>query len=67
MSRFILVRHGDTKLNSRERFWGHSDVELSAAGVAQAEKLRDRLATEKISAIYSSELQRALLTAETIA
>ncbi len=67
MSRFILVRHGDTKLNSRERFWGHSDVELSAAGVAQAEKLRDRLAAEKISAIYSSELQRALLTAEIIA
>ncbi len=67
MSRFILVRHGDTKLNSRERFWGHSDVELSAAGVAQAEKLRDHLAAEKISAIYSSELQRALLTAEIIA
>jgi len=40
---------------------------LSAAGLKQAEKLRDRLATEKISAIYSSDLKRASLTAEIIA
>ncbi len=67
MSRLLLVRHGDTESNSRERYWGHSDIKLSAAGLGQAEKLRDRLAAEKIDTIYSSELQRASLTAKTIA
>ena len=67
MSRLFLVRHGDTELNSAERYWGRSDVKLSAAGLRQAEKLRDRLATEKIDAVYSSGMERALVTAEIIA
>jgi len=61
------VRHGDTELNSRERFWGQTDVELSEAGLRQAERLRDRLAAERIDSVYSSDLKRALATAETIA
>ena len=67
MSRLLLVRHGETELNSAERYWGQSDVKLSALGVRQAERLRDRLAMEKIDAIYSSDLQRAWATAKTIA
>lgn len=67
MSRLLLVRHGDTELNSAERYWGHSDVELSTAGLRQAERLRDRLATEKVDTIYSSDLQRASVTAKIIA
>ena len=67
MSKLILVRHGDTELNSAERYWGHSDVKLSAAGFRQAERLRERLAAQKIDAIYSSNLQRASVTAEIIA
>jgi len=67
LSRLLLVRHGDTELNSAERYWGRSDVDLSAAGLRQAEKLRDHLAIEKIDAIYASNLRRASVTAETIA
>jgi len=67
LSRLLLVRHGDTELNSAERYWGRSDVKLSAAGIEQAEKLCDRLAVEKIDAVYSSDLERALVTAEIIA
>ena len=67
MSRLLLVRHGETELKSSERLWGHTDVKLDALGLRQAERLRDRLATEKIDAIYSSELQRALTTAKIIA
>ena len=67
MSRLLMVRHGDTELNSAERYWGQSDVKLSAAGLRQAEKLRDHLVTEKIGAIYASNLRRASVTAETIA
>ena len=65
--RLILVRHGDTQSNSALRYWGHSDIKLSAAGLKQAERLRNRLATEKIDAIYTSNLKRASVTAEIIA
>ncbi len=67
MSRLLLVRHGETELNSSERLWGHTDVKLGVLGLKQAERLRDRLSSEKIDTIYSSNLQRALVTAETIA
>jgi len=67
MSRLLLVRHGETELNSAERYWGHSDIKLSTLGFRQAEKLRDRLAAQKIDVVYSSDLQRALATAKTIA
>lgn len=63
----MLVRHGDTRLNSGERFWGQTDVELSDAGIEQAQRLRERLAGEKIDAIYSSDLKRAVHTAGVIA
>lgn len=67
MSKLLLVRHANTKGNSAERFWGQTDVELSKAGIRDAEKLRDRLATEKIDVIYTSQLRRASLTAQIIA
>ena len=66
MTKLLLVRHGDTTLNSAERYWGQTDVELSAVGLEQAERLRDRIATERIDAVYSSDLRRASVTAETI-
>jgi len=67
MPRLLLVRHGDTKLNSRQRFWGATDVELSPDGIRQAEQLGNYLASEKIAAVYSSNLKRAQVTAEIIA
>ena len=67
MSKLLLVRHGDTESGSALRYWGQSDVKLSGAGLGQAERLRDRLATEKIDAIYTSNLQRASVTAKVIA
>ena len=67
MSKLLLVRHGDTESGSTLRYWGQSDVKLSAVGLKQAERLRDRLATEKIDAIYTSNLQRASVTAKVIA
>jgi len=66
LSRLLLVRHGITEFNSTRRFAGYSDTELSAAGYRQVEGLADRLADERIDAIYSSDLKRALVTAEVI-
>ena len=61
------MRHGITDHNSNRRFAGATDVELSDDGYRQVERLRDRLANEKIDAIYSSDLKRAVVTAEVIA
>ncbi len=66
MSRLLLVRHGITEFNSTRRFNGYSDIEMNAVGYRQVERLRDRLANEKIDAVYSSDLKRALVTAEVI-
>jgi alpha-ribazole phosphatase len=60
------VRHGITEFNSTRRFAGYSDVEMSAVGLRQVGKLRDRLAGEKIDVVYSSDLKRAMVTAEVI-
>lgn len=67
MSKLLLVRHGETELNSTERYWGRTDVGLGPAGLRQAEQLRDRLATEKIDYVYSSVMKRAMVTAQTVA
>ena len=66
MARLLLVRHGLTEFNEDRRFMGYSDIELSAAGRQQAERLRDYLADEKIDAVYASDLKRAVEMAEII-
>lgn len=66
MPRLLLVRHGETELNSALRYWGRTDVALSGIGLIQAERLRERLNPQKIDVIYSSDLKRALVTAQII-
>ncbi len=66
MTRLMLVRHGLTEYNNTRKFGGHSDVELNDEGRIQAEKVRTRLVGEKIDAIYSSDLKRAISTVEII-
>ena len=67
MAKLLLVRHGTTKLHRNDRFWGKTDVPLSNVGIKQAGQLRTRLASEKITAVYTSTLSRARSTAEIIA
>ena len=66
MVRLLLVRHGETEWNAQGRYQGRSDVPLSEIGRQQALAARDRLAGEEIHAAYTSDLQRAWETAETI-
>ena len=66
MARLLLVRHGVTDHNNAHKFLGHTDVELSAEGFTQVEKLRERLAKEKFDAIYCSDLKRAVSSAQVI-
>jgi len=62
-----LVRHGETDHNRNSVALGRADVPLNDRGISQAARLGDALATEPISAIYSSPLARALQTAEAVA
>ena len=63
----ILVRHGKTDWNEIGRCQGISDVPLNANGREQASKLAKSLKDENLDVIYSSDLQRALSTAEKVA
>jgi broad specificity phosphatase PhoE len=65
--RVYLVRHGETVWNREGRVQGHTDIPLSAAGVEQARRMARRFADEKIDAVWSSDLERARVTAEAVA
>jgi broad specificity phosphatase PhoE len=67
MTELLLVRHGETKWNVAEVFRGRIDVDLNQTGVMQAELLAEHLKTASIDTVYSSPLQRALMTAQIIA
>jgi 2,3-bisphosphoglycerate-dependent phosphoglycerate mutase len=66
-TQLIIVRHGQTEWNIKGIRQGHLDSPLTAKGVIQAHALGERLASEKFSALYSSDLGRAMQTAEAIA
>jgi len=61
----LIVRHGETALNAA-RVLQPADTPLSARGIAQAEALAQRLAERRIALILSSDLPRALRTAQAI-
>ena len=65
MTRLILVRHGESQANALKIFTGHLDYDLSEEGKAQAQMAASYLVThEVIDHIYSSDLIRAIHTAE---
>jgi broad specificity phosphatase PhoE len=67
VTRFILVRHGQTEWNRVERFRGRADLSLDETGRRQAEAAALRLKGEQIAAIYSSPLKRTIETAGILA
>jgi alpha-ribazole phosphatase len=67
LTRLLLVRHGETIWNHTSRYQGHTDIELSETGREQARSLAKRLKTEKVKAVYSSDLKRAFETASILA
>ncbi len=64
----LLVRHGQTAWNREERFRGHADIPLNAAGLAQAAAAGRRVAAAwKPVAVYASPLSRTMQTGAAIA
>lgn len=66
MTKFILLRHGQTNWNIQGRYQGHADIPLNETGKAQAEKAARELESIPFDVIYSSDLQRAKDTAAAV-
>lgn len=67
MTTFLLIRHASCG-GLGHTLWGRTPgVCLNETGKAEAQRLLDRLRGITLQAIYSSPLERALETAETIA
>jgi broad specificity phosphatase PhoE len=67
VTRLFLVRHGATNATEEGRFSGSSGADLSDQGRLQAARLGERLAPERLAAVYASPLARALDTAHVVA
>jgi len=67
MTDIILIRHGETDWNRVRRLQGHWDIALNELGHRQASALALALSSEKPTAIYASDLQRARDTAQAVA
>jgi probable phosphoglycerate mutase len=65
-TRILLIRHGETAWNATGRIQGQSDIPLNASGREQARRVAQRLASEPVQALYSSDLARAYETATII-
>jgi len=67
MTRFFLVRHGETEWNRIRRIQGASDIPLNDTGRKQARQVGDILAGHHFDLLVSSPLSRAMETALIIA
>ncbi|RKD28051.1 histidine phosphatase family protein [Caminicella sporogenes] len=68
MKKIYLVRHGETLWNYMSKTQGCKNILLSKKGIFQAKAVANRLSSfdEKYIKIYSSDLDRCLITAKYI-
>jgi broad specificity phosphatase PhoE len=63
LGKWYLVRHAKTAWTSQGRVQGHSNSDIEAEGMAQAEHLAARLSTVHFNTAYVSDLSRTQTTA----
>ncbi len=67
MTKIYIIRHGETIWNAETRAQGAKNIQLNEKGLLQAQYLGKRMKNYPIDAIYSSDLDRALSTAQAVA
>ena len=67
MTLVLLVRHGLAEATGDRLYGTTPGIHLSDEGRSQAERLAERLSRVKLSAVYSSPLERCLETAAPVA
>jgi broad specificity phosphatase PhoE len=65
--RILLVRHGEPHPRWRGVCYGRTDVGLSQRGFAQSRQAAERLASEPVMKLFTSDLRRARHLADLIA
>lgn len=66
MEKIYLIRHGESQWNTIKKIQGQKDIPLTKKGLNQAHLIGNRLISENIDKIYSSDLKRAYITAKII-
>lgn len=66
MTKFYVVRHGQSQGNEKRVFLGHTDLGLTELGLKQAQRTAEFLKDKNIDVIYSSDLIRAYDTAKAL-
>lgn len=67
ITHILAIRHGETRWNVDGRLQGQLDIELNERGLRQAQQLANALKDHPLDALYSSDLMRAMQTAQPIA
>jgi len=68
MTKFLIIRHGQSRANLECRFAGHLNTPLSELGLRQAECSADYIASHyTVDTILASDLDRAFQTAQALA
>jgi broad specificity phosphatase PhoE len=65
-TQIFLFRHGQTDWNKEGRFQGHTDIPLNQTGIEEAIELMSYIERIRPELIVSSDLQRAIKTAEIV-
>ncbi len=66
MTKFYVVRHGETLFNRKDKVQGACDSPLTSKGIAQAEAIIDQIGKIEFDGVYSSISERAFDTATII-
>ena len=62
-TKLILIRHGSTDWNVKQRYCGFVDIALNRKGKTQSRRLYRRLKDETVHKVYASDRKRAVETA----
>ena len=66
MTEIYLIRHTQAEGNVYHAMQGHWDGDVTALGLRQIDALAERFRGVKLDALYSSDLHRAMLTADAL-